>query len=253
MPWVRFDDQFPINRKVDGLSDAAFRLHVSAIFWCARNLTDGLVPEEDLGIVCARVRTPERFATELVRRNLWIVVDGGWEINDYLEFQPSKQKVNEERRKNAERQTRYRERHGNASSNGVSNGVSNAPPVPARPVGTTKSSLSPTATPAEDRDEDSDLDQTIVDLLVEETGITLTPDQAAVIRRRVVGSRAIKNRAAYIAKAIRADPTGFLPAGRDPASRPVREVLAVGGECDHGAPAGVGCALCRRAARSEAS
>jgi hypothetical protein len=33
MTWVRFDDQFPIHRKMTGLSDAAFRLHVLAIFW----------------------------------------------------------------------------------------------------------------------------------------------------------------------------------------------------------------------------
>lgn len=59
MPWVRFDDQFPIHRKVDGLSDAAYRLHTSAIFWCARNLTDGFVSEEDLDGVTARVRTPD--------------------------------------------------------------------------------------------------------------------------------------------------------------------------------------------------
>jgi hypothetical protein len=74
MPWVRFDDQFTINRKVTRLSDAAFRQHVSAIFWCARNLTDGVVPEEDLDDVCARVRTPERFVTELLDRGLWHVI-----------------------------------------------------------------------------------------------------------------------------------------------------------------------------------
>ena len=45
---LRFDDQFPIHRKVSGLSDAAFRLHVEAIFWCDRNLTDGFIREPRL-------------------------------------------------------------------------------------------------------------------------------------------------------------------------------------------------------------
>lgn len=145
MPWVRFDDTFSTHRKVDGLSDAAFRLHVSAIFWCARNLTDGVVPEADLDLVTARVRTPARFATELVRRELWHgpghacsecpVPISGWVIHGYLEFQPSKEKVLADRRSNADRQKAWRNRHTGSQDNGRSNGVSNAPTnaAPTRP------------------------------------------------------------------------------------------------------------------------
>lgn len=108
MPWVRFDDQFAIHRKVDGLTDTAFRLHVAAIFWCARNLTDGFVPEEDLDLVCARIRAPERFAAECVNRRAWHKADDGcasdlctapvdngpgWVIHDYLDYQPSRETV----------------------------------------------------------------------------------------------------------------------------------------------------------------
>lgn len=156
MPWVRFDDHFPDNRKVNGLSDTAFRLHVSAIFWCARNLMDGVVPEGDLELVTARVRAPARFGTELVRRGLWHEAGtqcgstlcppsgpDGWVIHDYWEYQPTKVKVLAERAANAERQARWRLRqaeaernalHGpnNGGSNGVSNGGSNN--TPSRPV-----------------------------------------------------------------------------------------------------------------------
>lgn len=161
MPWVRFDDQFPINRKVTRLSDAAFRLHVSAVFWCARNLTDGVVPEEDLDDVSARVRTPGRFVPELLDRGLWhevgtecsspncpadpnnavtapVTADKGWIIHDYLDYQPSKDQVLTDRAGSAERQKRWRERQKalkqdhNGVSNGVSNGGSNA--APSRPV-----------------------------------------------------------------------------------------------------------------------
>lgn len=135
MPWVRFDDMFPINRKVDGLTDAAFRLHVSAIFWCARNLTDGFVPASDLELVTARVKSPRKRADELVERRLWITRDDGWEINDYLGFQPSKERVLADREAAAERQRKWRESKAsgrNGSSNAVTNGVSNTtPPRPA--------------------------------------------------------------------------------------------------------------------------
>lgn len=104
MPWVRYDDQYPIHRKVAGLSDAAFRLHTAAIFWSARNGTDGFVPDEDLDQVCAQVRDPARFAAECVNRRTWHLAahsctsemcpdprdEPGWVIHDYLEYQPTK-------------------------------------------------------------------------------------------------------------------------------------------------------------------
>ena len=155
MPWVRFDDQFPIHRKVDGLSDAAFRLHVSAVFWCARNLTDGFVSEEDLDGVSARVRTPSRFAAECVRRRVWHDAKDecpsekcpasagnsypqGWIIHDYWEYQPSKEQVLKDRQASADRQAKWRQSHGNGGSprNGSSNGVTNAVSAssPSRPA-----------------------------------------------------------------------------------------------------------------------
>lgn len=144
MPWVRFDDQFTIHRKVDGLSDAAFRLHASAIFWSARNLTDGFVSREDLDGVTARVRTPARFAAECVRRGVWHdarepclsekcpgpVDEDGWIIHDYWEYQPSKAQVMRDRGASAKRQAKWRASH-NGGSNGVTNGVSAS--APSRP------------------------------------------------------------------------------------------------------------------------
>lgn len=100
---VRFPDQYPSLREVDGLSDTAFRLAVTSVFWAATNSTDGVVPAEDLGLVCARVRAPERFAAECVRRGAWhdarhdcgsehcpapVDVDG-WVIHDYWREQPT--------------------------------------------------------------------------------------------------------------------------------------------------------------------
>jgi hypothetical protein len=144
VPWVRFDDQFPIHRKVDGLTDAAYRLHTSAIFWSARNLTDGFVSREDLDGVTARVRTPSRFAAECVKRGVWHdarqdcpspkcpgpVDNDGWIVHDYWDYQPKKEQVVGDREAAARRQAKWRAAH-NGSSNGVSNAVSShSPPRP---------------------------------------------------------------------------------------------------------------------------
>lgn len=119
MPWVLYDDQYPIHRKVAGLSDTAFRLHTAAIFWCARNGMDGFVPEEDLDQVCAQVRAPARFAAECVRRRTWHLAahqctsencppprdEPGWIIHDYLEYQPTKDESEVARKKQQEQKS----------------------------------------------------------------------------------------------------------------------------------------------------
>lgn len=133
MSWVRLDDQFPIHRKVDSLSDPAFRLHVSAICWCARNLTDGWVPEADLDAAAPRtMKRPGRFVAELVRRGVWSTAADGWTIHDYLDYQPSKARVEEDRKKNAERQRRfaYRKKTRDQQKGQAPNAVSNALSTP---------------------------------------------------------------------------------------------------------------------------
>lgn len=124
MTWVRFDDQFPIHRKIGGLPDALFRLHSEAIFWCARNTTDGVIRRSEFTQLGSRAK-PSR-AAELVDRGLWHpadnlcvqcalaleeagtkVPDDGWVVHDYLGFQPSRVKVNHEREAKAERQAKW--------------------------------------------------------------------------------------------------------------------------------------------------
>lgn len=130
MTWVKLDDRFPSHRKIALLADRAFRLHVSALCWCAENLTDGYVSERELPLV-ARLRNPRAAAKELVGAGLWDRVDGGWLVHDYLDYNPSRDQVLAERKKNAERQERFRRRKAGKptppddASNGRSNGVTN--------------------------------------------------------------------------------------------------------------------------------
>lgn len=124
MTWVRFDDQFPIHRKVKGLSDGAYRLHSEAIFWCARNTTDGFVHTDDVSEL-ATARRPHKFIPELEARGSWHRSDQacqsescpasredrpteqGWIIHDYWDYQPSKAKVVADRKAKAARQAKW--------------------------------------------------------------------------------------------------------------------------------------------------
>jgi hypothetical protein len=158
MSWAKFDDRFPKHRRIRKLSDAAFRLHVSGICYSSEYLLDGHIAPEDLED-CADIRKPELAAAELVKSGRWHLpghdcdsqwcypIDDGWLIHNYLEFNPSREKVEAERTREAERKRRGRARQSGQSPNGVrpdtprtSDGipagirVASDGPVPSRPV-----------------------------------------------------------------------------------------------------------------------
>lgn len=107
MTWAKFDDRYPWHRKVRGLSDAAFRMDVSAVCWCAENLTDGVIEAEFLALV-SDVRNARKAAAELVRAGRWHDADheceacppitpGAHVIHDYLDYNPTREKVERDR------------------------------------------------------------------------------------------------------------------------------------------------------------
>lgn len=110
MPWARFDDRFPSNRKIRLLSDGAFRLYVSAICWSAENLTDGVVKTNELRLV-ADVKSARTRAKELVEAGLFEVLEGvGWKIHDYHEYNPTAEQVRADRAAKTARQQRWRDK-----------------------------------------------------------------------------------------------------------------------------------------------
>jgi hypothetical protein len=118
VPWVRIDDELPDHPKLAEMgifAPLAEVLHLHALCWCNRKLTDGYVPWgqvpklanfDHIGIeVSGDEMTgsvldvePRRLAAELVRAGMWHEVEGGYYIHDYLEYQPSRQDTEEKRR-----------------------------------------------------------------------------------------------------------------------------------------------------------
>jgi hypothetical protein len=142
VPWAKLDDRMPWSRKIQPLSDAAFRLYVTGLAWCAAELTDGFISDANVALLPLR-RNRKTAAGELVERKLWTRTEGGYMVHDFLEYNRSAARVKQDRQAIAARQQAFRDRRNavsNASppddSNGVtdesSNGVSNA--SPSRPV-----------------------------------------------------------------------------------------------------------------------
>ena len=106
MTWVKIDDSFPNHPKIIGLSDRAFRVHISGLCYCGTYLTDGFIP---FAAVEALVKEPEYKPTdELEAVGLWIRTDKGFQIHDYLEHQTSKSQVESKRENAKERVKRFR-------------------------------------------------------------------------------------------------------------------------------------------------
>ena len=101
--YVYLDDAFGDHPKVLPLTDGAFRLHVIALCYANRHLTDGRIPAEFVGR-----RRPH--AGELVKAGLWYTDDPtqGWWIHDYLDYQKSARRVREDRAKAAEKKRQQR-------------------------------------------------------------------------------------------------------------------------------------------------
>ena len=93
--WFRLNGNFAEHPKVMDLSDRAFRLHVAALCHATRNLTDGFLSELAVKVACALAKATRRHVVELRDAGLWIGVDGGWEIKDYVVYNPPAETLKE--------------------------------------------------------------------------------------------------------------------------------------------------------------
>lgn len=123
MPWFRVDDSLDMHPKTLAAGNEAIGLWARCGAYAARHLTDGFIPRE-----IALLYGSEALAEVLVAAKLWRRTKGGYRMHDYLGYNPSREAVENQRRSNADRQSRWRERSGRRDRNGVSNGVSNSAP-----------------------------------------------------------------------------------------------------------------------------
>lgn len=133
MSWVRYDDTFPDHPKVmrtgrDSL--AVMGAHVVASCYAAKHETDGFVPDEYL-----RRHVPGRIIGHLLTVGLLEKVEAGFQVHDFLDFNPSKAQRNASRNAVTERVKRHRNAVGNAitSRARVSPTPSPTPVIPPSP------------------------------------------------------------------------------------------------------------------------
>jgi hypothetical protein len=150
--WVKLDDGFPEHSKILAAGPYGLAVHVRALCWAARNLSDGYLPAAavktftaDFGEIRGRHRARKETVESLVSLGIWEQEAGGYRIHDYLDFNPSKSEVLAGREKVSGRVKDWRDRKRNATGNAVTrhhvtpsvtplqmkcNAVGNAAPVP---------------------------------------------------------------------------------------------------------------------------
>lgn len=139
MAWVRLDDHFDEHAKFERVGPLAGWLFVVSLAYAGRNLTDGFIPERAVARLAnwegiALTRHGERYglgedvtaagvAAALCEVGLWERTDGGYQIHDYLDYQPSKAKVLGERDAARGRMAQRRSAAVRANTNGTSSEV----------------------------------------------------------------------------------------------------------------------------------
>ena len=121
LAWAKLDDGLTFHEKIVEAGNAATGVWVRGLAWSAYHLTDGFVPTKIARLVAGESRGALKA---LVGSRLWVECPGGYQIHDYLKYNPSKAEVLEKREKDRLRKL--------ASSGSPPTGVASAsnPPDP---------------------------------------------------------------------------------------------------------------------------
>lgn len=167
MTWFKVDDGFHSHPKMVDASDAAVALWTRAGSWASAHLTDGFVPS---GMPARFCGDPDAAAEELISRGVWTRTRGGFQFHDWLDYNPSKEKVLTDRAK--EREKKRRMRAALAKKRGQTQ-----PPGRRRPDASPKESprVSPGDTTGDTRRDAEPPDRS--------RGLELTPEQQEINRR----------------------------------------------------------------------
>jgi hypothetical protein len=262
--WFRVDDTFLGHPKAVGLSNDALATWTRAGDWCAWQLTDGVFGRGQLAEFAGDADDPGAVAADLMRRRLWEpgADDGLVQFHDWADWNPTRAQVLAKRKADAERRRRWLASrrdpatgraaagHGVTDDHAVSNAVtapdhavSNAVTdpdhgvahtSPTRPdrggsvgtnTGATSSSLRNAPEAADDDDDRTALEHTVVAFMLN-AGHPVNRAQAAALIEMTLAGRKPREPGAYVLATLKKDPAAALrrvATSRQPP--PARDVL----------------------------
>lgn len=139
MAWFKVDDALAFHVKVITAGNAAMGLWVRAGSWCAQQLTDGHVPAN----IVRTFGASSEDVQALCAVGLWHEVEDGYQFHDWGEYQPTREKVLQDREEARKRMADLRKRSGEQTPN-VRTNNSRSSATPSRPVPSRSSSRTST-------------------------------------------------------------------------------------------------------------
>lgn len=127
-PWAAVDAGLLRNPKVAALRPPARWLYVAGILHCADELTDGRIARHALPRLLLEAGARRPNIAELEAAGLWEAEPDGWAVRDYLAWNPPKTHWESQRKRNAEKQSAWRERQRQASTHPDRNRLRNPSP-----------------------------------------------------------------------------------------------------------------------------
>lgn len=108
--WVKIDDAFFSNPKVIKAAPLARSLYVAGLCHCATGLTDGAIDKAAVPLLLAQTGAPRSAVKSLLDVGMWLDRTTHYEVKDYLLYNPSRDRTEQEREAARERKARQRER-----------------------------------------------------------------------------------------------------------------------------------------------
>lgn len=112
--WVRLDADYFTHPKVLAAGRDARDLHLASLCWVSRQLTDGHIPPEAISSIALEAGLTRRQQAPAIERaetaGLWLPNGYGFDLHGYLERNPSRDKVEQEREQWKVRKQRHRAR-----------------------------------------------------------------------------------------------------------------------------------------------
>jgi len=109
MTWTRLSDDFYDNDTINDLSHEALRLHVYALTWCNKQLTDGRLTRSRARRLLPEIDT-DQVVSELVDSGLWSTAHSPDDFLIDWSGQETAEQVKRRQKRNAESQAAYRDR-----------------------------------------------------------------------------------------------------------------------------------------------
>lgn len=108
MAWARIDDGFVDHPKILRIWNrcpGAIGLHVRAIAYCSKHLTDGHIPAVAVAALSPVQSERDDQIEALINEGAWYSDEGSetFVIHDFLDYQPTREEVADRRQKDRER------------------------------------------------------------------------------------------------------------------------------------------------------